>query len=333
MPKEKNSAFFGEVGSKRESNAEYDAQVNEIKASKALMKAGGTEVRKIIWYKSTPELITLCGANRLNDCVKLFTKLHCEFVVLVEKFKGERIYSDLFADMIKNRRLWFSLFEMDENNILAECSVGMLGMLATIYRQRGELKKAASVMELDECVLIRYEDMVSRLGVADPSLLAECHGLRFKFNMIRYNLLMGQHLESPNIATLAAGVPSVLRDLMRHEIQKKFTYEEQHYAFMMPAQTYRSPSLVDLANLNNRDILKLCLSSMKMNDDAGLASTAVTGKILRKVSLQQCVQCKKIEEMRGDYQCCGGCKRVHYCSKICQELNWKDHKAICKLSK
>jgi hypothetical protein len=107
----------------------------------------------------------------------------------------------------------------------------MLAMLATIYRQRSELKKAASVMELDECVLIRYEHMVSRLGVADPSLLEECHGLRFKYNRIRYNLLMGQHLESPDIATLAAGVPSVIRDLMRHEIQSKFTSEEQDYAF------------------------------------------------------------------------------------------------------
>jgi hypothetical protein len=82
------------------------------------MKAGGTEVRKIICYKSTPELILLYDANRLNDFVELFTKSYCEFVVLVEKFKGERIYSDLFADIIKNRTLWFSLFEM---KFVSEC--------------------------------------------------------------------------------------------------------------------------------------------------------------------------------------------------------------------
>lgn len=332
MPKQKNSAFFGEVGS-RERNPEHDAHVDEIKASKALVKAGGAEVRKIIWFNSTPELILLYGANRLTDCVELFTKAHCEFVVLAEKFKGERIYSEFFEDMIKNRKLWFGLFEMDENHILAECTVAMLGTLATLYRQRGDLKKATSVMELDECVLIRYEDMMSRLGVADPGLLHCCHDLRFKYNMIQYNLLIGQHTESPNVAIFAAKVPSVLRDLMRHEIQKKFTFEEQNFAFMVPAHTLLDPSLADLAKLDDRDILKLCLFGLKMNVDAGLETTKVTGKDFRKVSLQQCVQCKKVEEMRGDFQCCGSCKKVHYCTKDCQKIHWKDHRAICKLSK
>jgi hypothetical protein len=334
MPKKVNSFYFGEDGKKNEINLEHDSHVKELKASKALKKAGGTEFRQITWYKATPELILLYGASKLNDCVEVFTKSHREFVVLDGNFKGERFYYDFFADMIKNRKLWFRLFEIDENHILAECSVGMLGTLATIYRQRGELKKATDVMELDECVLIRYEDMISRLSVADPGLLPCCHDLRFKYNHIRMNLLVGQHLESPNIATFAAAVPSVLRDLIRHEIQKKFTYEEQNYAFMVEEHTHRDPSLADLAKMTDRDVLKICLLWMEMNDDMGfLDPTKVTGKDLRKVSLQQCVQCKKVEEMRGDFQCCGSCKKVHYCTQDCQKLHWKDHKAICKLSK
>jgi hypothetical protein len=148
-PKEKNSAYCGEAGARREfeGNPEHDAHVALIKASKALKKAGGTEVgRRITWYNTTPEIRAMYGVDKLNDCVEVFTKAHSEFIVLVEKFKGERLYSEFFASMIKNRKLWFDLFTMDDNYVLAECSVGMLGTLATIYRQRGELKKAACVL-------------------------------------------------------------------------------------------------------------------------------------------------------------------------------------------
>lgn len=193
------------------------------------------------------------------------------------------------------------------------------------------MTKAESVLEIDLCVLLRYEDMSSRQ--TDPGCMRCCHDLRFKYNTIRYNLFVGRHLENPNISIFAAGAPPVLRDLIRHEIQKNFTFEEQNYAFMIQAHTRRDPSLFDLAKMTDNDILKLSLMGIQMNEELGIHSTTVTGKDLRKVSLQKCDQCNKIEEFRGDFQCCGGCKKSHYCTKECQKLNWKKHKVICKSSK
>jgi len=42
-----------------------------------------------------------------------------------------------------------------------------------------------------------------------------------------------------------------------------------------------------------------------------------------------CNCCKK-DGKRTEMKLCGGCKRVHYCSKDCQLNDWKSHKKTCK---
>lgn len=125
MPK--NSAYCGDSYNRQsEINVEHDLHVEELRRIKEKNKTG-TGQRYITYHATTPEMRSLYGETKIIDCVEVFTKAHSEFLLLVEKFKGERSYADLFLDMIKNRKLWFSLFELDDNYVLAECCVGMLG--------------------------------------------------------------------------------------------------------------------------------------------------------------------------------------------------------------
>jgi hypothetical protein len=48
-----------------------------------------------------------------------------------------------------------------------------------------------------------------------------------------------------------------------------------------------------------------------------------------KSKLQECEVCEK----GGEWQCCGKCKGVFYCSKECQTSDWSYHKRECKAIK
>ena len=55
-------------------------------------------------------------------------------------------------------------------------------------------------------------------------------------------------------------------------------------------------------------------------------------KELQPIIKSKCISCSVCD--RKNYQCnllrCGGCKNIYYCSKICQEINYVDHKRVCK---
>ncbi|KLO16462.1 hypothetical protein SCHPADRAFT_926469 [Schizopora paradoxa] len=48
-------------------------------------------------------------------------------------------------------------------------------------------------------------------------------------------------------------------------------------------------------------------------------------------SVSSCAQCGK-RDVKNNFQKCGGCRIMHYCSKDCQTTHWKEggHRAICK---
>lgn len=51
-------------------------------------------------------------------------------------------------------------------------------------------------------------------------------------------------------------------------------------------------------------------------------------------TLRMCGGCRKTDmELQKPLQKCTNCKRAFYCSKQCQQLDWKNHKKCCKLSK
>lgn len=98
----------------------------------------------------------------------------------------ERVYTELYDDIMANDGQWFGLFASDDNNVYAERCIGILGTLATILRRRGDVNKAEAVLALDERVLERYADMTSRSTSALQRTC--CRGLQYKFWNIRFNV-------------------------------------------------------------------------------------------------------------------------------------------------
>ena len=46
--------------------------------------------------------------------------------------------------------------------------------------------------------------------------------------------------------------------------------------------------------------------------------------------MQVCENCKTTEETEKQYQKCGACRVVFYCSRECQKGNWPIHKHVCR---
>ena len=61
---------------------------------------------------------------------------------------------------------------------------------------------------------------------------------------------------------------------------------------------------------------------VKLTDDVNARLNFLTGQVLIKA----CAVCGVMTDVKA----CSGCNSVMYCSKACQKLHWKDHKASCK---
>jgi len=59
-------------------------------------------------------------------------------------------------------------------------------------------------------------------------------------------------------------------------------------------------------------------------------NTSQFSKISKEEYPDTVCNCCKKEGKRTVMKMCGGCKRVHYCSKDCQLNDWKSHKKTCK---
>lgn len=46
--------------------------------------------------------------------------------------------------------------------------------------------------------------------------------------------------------------------------------------------------------------------------------------------LNGCKKCGKIPPAGVEHKTCGRCKRVRYCGPVCQKVDWKEHKKVCK---
>ena len=111
------------------------------------------------------------------------------------------------------------IFNVDsENPVHCERTVGILGTLCTILRQRGELSRCMRVMPLYMEVLGRYKQQTE--GCNNQAQIDCCNGLEYKANLIRINC--GIQLRNQRMAMEA------LRSVISYEQNEKArgTYPE-----------------------------------------------------------------------------------------------------------
>ena len=100
-------------------------------------------------------------------------------------FRGERYYREYYDDLVADRAAWLTFFDHGENYEHAEHTCGVLGTLATVYRQRGTLDECERVLDMEREVLTRYER--ASVGACSAQVRC-CEGLGFKYRVIRFNM-------------------------------------------------------------------------------------------------------------------------------------------------
>ena len=215
-----------------------------------------------------------------------------------------------------DRSLWLAFFNHPDNSEHAEHTCGILGTLATIYRQRGVLDDCERVLDMEREVLTRYQRH-SVGASARPGQLRCCEGLAQKYRNIRYNLCLQLERWSDCV--------SLYRELAGYEAEAGYNFEESQHLFMVPAVLRKDPTLAVLRRLTDAQIMRIVKAPLEY-ENGPFAHQPMRSQ----TQLRRCALCDAQEDAIGTFFRCAGCESVFYCGKECQKKDWKAHKKVCK---
>jgi hypothetical protein len=229
--------------------------------------------------------------------------------------RGEKAYREYYDDLEHNRDLWLAFFDIQKHYVDAEQTCGILGILATIYRQRGVLDTCEKVLDMEDEVLTRYQ----RSSVSEGPEAVRCYDeLNYKYQIIRYNLFLQTQRYSQ--------CGKLFRTLAHYELKYKKTFDEQNYLFMLTAVLEKRPTAAVLNSLTEAEVQKIVLAPLELPGSEHVHSTDQSRK---NVALHECACCTKKEEAIAAFSKCSKCKCTYYCGAECQTQDWKRHKKIC----
>ena len=256
-------------------------------------------------------------------------------------FLGEKEYKELYDSMMEYDHEYFSCFLLaPENSIWLEQMSGVIGTLATIYRQRGLYEECRIVHQgLHKKLLNAYTTKVEEMKVSsNPSQYSftsggtkddidrqiACHKeLLYKAARIAVNLY-----PSLNDSTFFVG--PYYRRVIQHEIDNGIDYENSEFGWMMPTFLGRQRTSYSLANTTDEELQllahKVALFAQSQNQEVLLR------EITPEATLNKCAGCGVTEEFIGTLLVCSGCSSARYCAppRNCQRQHWKKHKESCK---
>jgi len=258
----------------------------------------------------------------------------------------EYFAKSLLDDMVANKSDYELLLEPLDMYLWSERLCGILGTLATIYRQRESFAECRLLLEGWYVHIINKHKhhVETRIKLKVPAPLdrpqsgytmAEClRVLTYKYHRIRLNLATDLYMRSIE-PYINAG--DSLRIAMQEEIDtgvgpdsdnNEFSWMLSHY-FKKPCN---SKGLKAVSDQSLNDIgLKQVAQAMARQNKTNPAVYMEANRHSDAAVLKQCATCGEKEEFIGLLLACGGCRSKHYCTKECQKKDWKSHKKVCKL--
>uniref|UniRef100_A0A7S2UNG7 MYND-type domain-containing protein n=1 Tax=Attheya septentrionalis TaxID=420275 RepID=A0A7S2UNG7_9STRA len=234
----------------------------------------------------------------------------------------EACYRAYYDDICESTSIWMTFFDHPYNYEHAEHTCGILGTLATVYRQRAtdeSNKECKAVLDMEEEVLKRYRR--SSIG-ANRAQIHCCDAIEYKMKMIQNNLAfqLGQY----------ETCMSLFRDLAGFEQKYNISYEEQNFLFMVEAILGKPPNAASLGALTDYEVREMVMAPLKLPTGR---QRAVSEKEQQRVALLACAGCGKSESTIRSFKACARCQSVVFCGKECQRQSWKSHKKICNTNK
>jgi len=231
--------------------------------------------------------------------------------------KGEKYYKEFYDDIVVDHTKWMAFFDAHGNVTHAEHTCGILGTLATIYRQREWLAECEMVLDMQCEVMTRYRSHC-RGGPIEQTRC--CDKLVFMSNIIRYNLYFQTQRYDECMG--------ICRDLLSFELRRNLTAHEQQWLFMVEVILKKKPTAKVLKSLTDTEIMKIVMAPLEHPKGVSpLAHEAAANR--QRTILHPCSKCNRIEEAIDVFKKCQRCKAVYYCSKDCQKSDWKKHKKKC----
>jgi len=115
-----------------------------------------------------------------------------------------------------------------------------------------------------------------------------------------------------------------------HEQMRKWEFPYDDLLFRPLAMFHIPDSMVE-----NLDLEKAEMANLKLKHSIGADSPYwVTNDDSHRYNDRYgnlCMTCGKVGNSRNKMKACAKCKTAFYCSKECQQKDWKDHKKYCKL--
>ena len=125
---------------------------------------------------------------------------------------------------------------------------GILGSLATIYRQREGTyyKHCEEVLHMEEKVLKKFKQSIE--GTNDKGKIQCYDGLEYRYHMLRFNVCIKNK-------RLNDAVP-FFRKLLEYEVRNNLDYEHQQFLFLLDL-IHLQPTPATVYNLTKTQVLKL----------------------------------------------------------------------------
>lgn len=232
--------------------------------------------------------------------------------------RGERAYRLYMEDIEDNTVEWMAFFDHKDNSDHAEHTCGILGTLATIYRQRGDLQDCERVLGIEHEVLTRYQR--SSVGSSLEQQFC-CDGLAYKYRTIRYNLCLQTERYRQCV--------ELFREQAIHEAKYAFDYESSNYHFMVTAILGKEPTVKVIKQLSDTDVMRIVMAPLQ-HEQCRTANAQFEEGRKQLVQLKTCASCGRQEDAVRAFKVCARCDAVFYCGRECQKADWKAHKKTCK---
>eukprot|EP00121_Abeoforma_whisleri_P001159 Awhi_evm1s1029 len=180
------------------------------------------------------------------------------------------VYLAYYNSLVKDQEFWFALFsEPGLNDTVCEVSIGIIGTLATVQRQKGNFDFTSEILALDAKLFGFYQKMVRKAQNWNAGYCYE--ELKYKYHMIHFNLNIDLYQEKRQIyrEKFESKCVSLFRKLAIYEIDFNLSRKDQNFAFLLLGIKKKKRGKIDRSTLDSATDAEIMIYFRKAAKEMG----------------------------------------------------------------